>query len=147
VASRTDSSSSIIEIVGVISVDDRSSAAPTEEAFPSLKIRECSISLKDYLCIKLNTTCGYVTHPRTIPPRPTRRGLTPIYKGTNTHSTGLVAWLNEQGCAGCKALSVKMVDDAATRVIAEKIIELAQRGVRDVSSMTVMTLKEFKGGD
>jgi hypothetical protein len=40
-----------------------------------------------------------------------------------------------------------MVDDAATRVIAEKIIELAQRGVRDVSSMTVMTLKEFKGGD
>jgi hypothetical protein len=40
-----------------------------------------------------------------------------------------------------------MVDGAATRVIAEKIIELAQRGVRDVSSMTVMTLKEFKGGD
>ena len=40
-----------------------------------------------------------------------------------------------------------MVDDAATRVIAEKIIELAQRGVRDVSSMTVMTLKAFKGGD
>jgi hypothetical protein len=40
-----------------------------------------------------------------------------------------------------------MVDDAATRVIAENIIEFAQRGVRDVSSMTVMTLKEFKGGD
>ena len=68
-------------------------------------------------------------------------------QGTNTHSTGLIAWLNEQGCAGCKALSVKMVDHAATRVIAEKIIELAQRGVRDVSSMTVMTLKEFKSGD
>ena len=37
-----------------------------------------------------------------------------------------------------------MVDDAATRVIAEKIIELAQRGVRDVSSMTVMTLKGWR---
>jgi hypothetical protein len=39
-----------------------------------------------------------------------------------------------------------MVDDAATRVIAEKIIEFAQRGVRDVSSLTAITLKEFKGG-
>jgi hypothetical protein len=47
----------------------------------------------------------------------------------------------------CDALSLKMIDDAATRMIAEKIIELAQRGVRDVSSLTAMTLKEFKGGD
>ena len=46
----------------------------------------------------------------------------------------------------CDALSLKMIDDAATRMIAEKIIELAQRGVRDVSSLTAMTLKEFKGG-
>lgn len=44
----------------------------------------------------------------------------------------------------CDALSLKMVDDAATRLIAEKIIELAQRGVRDVSTLTAMTLKEFK---
>ena len=29
----------------------------------------------------------------------------------------------------CEALSLKMVDDAATRLVAEKIIELAQRGV------------------
>jgi hypothetical protein len=47
----------------------------------------------------------------------------------------------------CEALSLKMVDDAATRLVAEKIIELAQRGVRDVTSLTAMTLKEFKGGD
>ena len=38
----------------------------------------------------------------------------------------------------CDALSLKMIDDAATRMIAEKIIELAQRGVRDVSSLTAM---------
>ena len=43
----------------------------------------------------------------------------PTYEGANTHSTGLISWLNEQGCAGCKALSLEMVDDAATGVIAE----------------------------
>jgi hypothetical protein len=47
----------------------------------------------------------------------------------------------------CEALSLKVVDDAATRLVAEKIIELAQQGVRDVTSLTAMTLKEFKGGD
>ena len=47
----------------------------------------------------------------------------------------------------CEALSLKMVDDAATRLVAEKIIELAHQGVRDVTSLTAMTLKEFKGGD
>jgi hypothetical protein len=29
----------------------------------------------------------------------------------------------------CEALSLKMIDDAATRFVAEKIFELAQRGV------------------
>ena len=47
----------------------------------------------------------------------------------------------------CEALSLKMVDDAATRLVAEKIIKLAHWGVRDVTSLTAMTLKEFKGGD
>lgn len=47
----------------------------------------------------------------------------------------------------CDALSLKMVDDAATRLIAEKIIELAQRGVQDVAGLTSMTLKEFKHTD
>ena len=47
----------------------------------------------------------------------------------------------------CEELSLKMVDDPATRVVAEKIIEHAQRGVRDVATLTAMTLKEFKGGD
>jgi hypothetical protein len=47
----------------------------------------------------------------------------------------------------CDALSLRMVDDAATRLIAEKIIELAQRGVHDVATLTTMTLKEFKRSD
>jgi hypothetical protein len=44
----------------------------------------------------------------------------------------------------CDALSLKMVDDAATRLIAEKIVELAQRGVHDVAALTSMTLQEIR---
>jgi hypothetical protein len=44
----------------------------------------------------------------------------------------------------CNALGLKMVDDPATRLIAEKVIEQAQRGVRDVSTLTALTLKEFQ---
>jgi hypothetical protein len=38
----------------------------------------------------------------------------------------------------------KAVDDAATRLVAWKIMELAQRGVRDAAALRAMTLKEFK---
>jgi hypothetical protein len=44
----------------------------------------------------------------------------------------------------CDTLSLKMVDDAATRLVAQKIIELAQRGVRDVATLQSMALSEFK---
>ena len=40
-----------------------------------------------------------------------------------------------------------MVDDAATRLIAEKIVELAQRGVHDVATLTSMTLQEIRRAD
>ena len=43
----------------------------------------------------------------------------------------------------CDTLSLK-VDDAATRLVARKIIELTQRGVRDAAALRAMTLKEFK---
>jgi len=44
----------------------------------------------------------------------------------------------------CDTLALKMLDDAATRLVAEKIIELAQRGIRDAATLTKMTLREFK---
>ena len=44
----------------------------------------------------------------------------------------------------CEKLNLKMVGDPATRLIAEKIIELAQRGVRDAATLSAMILKEFK---
>ena len=45
----------------------------------------------------------------------------------------------------CNALSLKMVDDAATRIIAQKIIELAQGGVRGPDTLHSLTLQEFQG--
>ena len=44
----------------------------------------------------------------------------------------------------CEKLELNLTDDPATRFVARKIIELAQRGVRDKKTLTAMTLKEFK---
>jgi hypothetical protein len=44
----------------------------------------------------------------------------------------------------CEKLDLNLTDDPATRLVAKKIIELAQRGVRDATTLGAMTLKEFK---
>jgi len=44
----------------------------------------------------------------------------------------------------CGKLNLRLIDDPATRLVASKIIELAQRGVRDAPTLTAMTLKELK---
>jgi hypothetical protein len=44
----------------------------------------------------------------------------------------------------CEALNLRLTDDPNTRLVALKIIELAQRGVRDAATVSAMTLKEFK---
>jgi len=44
----------------------------------------------------------------------------------------------------CEKLELRLIDDPATRLVASTIIELTQRGVRDASTLTAMTLKEFK---
>jgi hypothetical protein len=44
----------------------------------------------------------------------------------------------------CEALGLKLVDDSATRLVAEKIIELAQRGVRDAAMLSAMAVQELK---
>jgi len=44
----------------------------------------------------------------------------------------------------CEKLELNLTDDPATRLVASKIIELAQRGVRDAPTLSAMTLKEFK---
>jgi hypothetical protein len=37
-----------------------------------------------------------------------------------------------------------MIDDVATRLIAEKIIALAQRGIRDADTLESMVLKDLR---
>ncbi len=44
----------------------------------------------------------------------------------------------------CTALGLNsLTDDPATRAVAEKIIEFAQRGVSDVAALADMTLQAF----
>jgi len=45
--------------------------------------------------------------------------------------------------AACEALHLKVGDDPATRFVAETVIKLAQRGIRDPNVLRKMTLKEF----
>jgi hypothetical protein len=44
----------------------------------------------------------------------------------------------------CGKFGMKLTDEPATRVVAQKILELAQRGVRDTPTITELTLKELK---
>jgi hypothetical protein len=44
----------------------------------------------------------------------------------------------------CEKLGLHIVDDPATRHVAQKIIELAQRGLQDAASLTAAALSEFK---
>src|SRR5215472_1582070 len=43
-----------------------------------------------------------------------------------------------------REIRMKLTEDPATRVVALKIIELAQRGVRDAPTLTEITLQELK---
>src|SRR5262249_14190687 len=44
----------------------------------------------------------------------------------------------------CGKFGIKLTEDPTTRVVALKIIELAQRRVRDAPTLTEMTLQELK---
>jgi hypothetical protein len=45
--------------------------------------------------------------------------------------------------AACDTLDLKIGADPATRFVAEKVIELARRGIRDPDVLRIMTLREF----
>jgi hypothetical protein len=49
--------------------------------------------------------------------------------------------------ATCDALHLKIGDDPATRFVAEKVIQFAQRGIRDPDMLRKLTLKEFNLSD
>jgi hypothetical protein len=43
----------------------------------------------------------------------------------------------------CEAMELKTTEDPATPLVAQKVIELVERGVRDVVTLYTMTLREF----
>ena len=46
--------------------------------------------------------------------------------------------------SACAALGLVLRDDPATRIVAERIVEHAQRGVSDPGVLLAITLREFK---
>jgi hypothetical protein len=44
----------------------------------------------------------------------------------------------------CETLRLELADGPETRLVAQKIIEFAQRGVSDVATLRAMTLSDFK---
>jgi hypothetical protein len=44
----------------------------------------------------------------------------------------------------CQDLDLRLRDDPATRLVAEKIVQFAQWGIRDVETLRALTLKEFR---
>ena len=44
----------------------------------------------------------------------------------------------------CDALRLSVIDDVATRLVAEKIINLAQRGIRDPDTLASMVLEDLE---
>ena len=62
-------------------------------------------------------------------------------------------WINCRACAHeevakgesvCEDLGLRMRDDDATRLVAEKVIKFAQWGIHDAATLRALTLKEFR---
>lgn len=56
----------------------------------------------------------------------------------------LIQQMSSAFVQACGALRLELVDDAATRMVARTIIELAERGVKDAETLLEMTLREFQ---
>ena len=56
----------------------------------------------------------------------------------------LIEHMSSAFVRACEALRLEPIDDPATRVIARKIIELAERGLKDAEALLELTLLEFK---
>ena len=56
----------------------------------------------------------------------------------------LIAQMSDAFVRACEALRLELVDDPATRLVASKIIEFAERGLKDAETLLEMTLREFE---
>jgi hypothetical protein len=44
----------------------------------------------------------------------------------------------------CQDLGLRLTDDPATRLVAQKIVQFSQWGIRDAETLRALTLKEFR---
>ena len=65
------------------------------------------------------------------------------YLSHQTFEPEIIETMSAAFVAACDALCLKIGADPAVRFVAEKVIELAQRGIRDPVMLRKMTLKEF----
>ncbi len=68
--------------------------------------------------------------------------ITP-YLGGQVFDPEIVRTMSFAFQGACETLGLRLTDDPATRLVAEKVIELATRGVRDAGTLRTMVLKEF----
>jgi hypothetical protein len=69
--------------------------------------------------------------------------ITPFLRG-QAFDPELVAAMGEAFTDTCKALGLTDRDDPITELVAQHIIELAQRGIRTKTVLCVRTIQEFK---
>jgi hypothetical protein len=71
--------------------------------------------------------------------------ITPItpYLSHQAFEPEIIETMSAAFVAACDTLYLKIGADPATRFVAEKVIELAQRGIRDPDVLRIMTLREF----
>ena len=67
-----------------------------------------------------------------------------IYLGGRTFEPETVSKMSEAFQTVCESLGLKAIDDAATRLVAERIIELTEGGISDTAKLHLLTLKAFQ---
>jgi hypothetical protein len=68
--------------------------------------------------------------------------ITPLFAG-QAFEPEVVSAMALAFDGACEALGLRITEDPATTLVAEKVIELAQRGVHDPGTLRDMVLKEF----
>jgi hypothetical protein len=68
--------------------------------------------------------------------------ITPFLAG-QAFDPEIIETMSAAFVAACDALHLKVGDDPAARFVAGKVIEFAQRGIRDPDALRTMTLKEL----
>jgi hypothetical protein len=71
--------------------------------------------------------------------------ITPItpYLSRQAFEPEIIETMSAAFVAACDTLYLKVGADPAARFVAEKVIEVAQRGIRDPDVLCIMTLREF----